>query len=77
MALEHEAVLHGLRDELLSRAHRSDAEPGAMDAAARIGELIANTKRAAGVRHNSETRPPAARRTGVRPRRVYLGEART
>ncbi len=54
MALEHEAVLHGLRDELLSRAHRSDAEPGAMDAAARIGELIANTKRTAGVRHNSE-----------------------
>jgi hypothetical protein len=57
-ALEHEAVLHGLRDELLARANRSDAEPGAMAAAARIGELIAHTKRAAAVRRNWE---PACR----------------
>jgi hypothetical protein len=53
-ALEHEAVLHGLRDELLMRGNRADAEPGAMDAAARIGDLIAATKRGAAVRRNPE-----------------------
>jgi hypothetical protein len=54
VALEHEAVLHGLRDELLVCGNRADAEPGAMDAAARIGELIAETKRGAAVRRNPE-----------------------
>jgi hypothetical protein len=54
LALEHEAVLHGLRDELMVRGNRSDAEPGAMAAAARIGELIAETRRSAAVRHNPE-----------------------
>jgi hypothetical protein len=54
VALEHEAVLHGLRNELLLSGNRSDAEPGAMDAAARIGELIAEAKRAAAVRRNPE-----------------------
>jgi hypothetical protein len=58
VALEHQAVLHGLREELLARGNRSAPEPGAMDAAARIGELIAETKRGAAVRHN----PEAARR---------------
>jgi len=58
VALEHQAVLHGLREELLARGNRSDPEPGAMEAAARIGELIAETKRGASVRHN----PTAARR---------------
>lgn len=53
-ALRHEAVLHSLRDELVMRGNRSDAEPGAMDAAARIGELIAQTKRDAAVRRDSE-----------------------
>jgi hypothetical protein len=56
-ALEQEAVLHGLRNELLLRGNRADAAPGALDAAARIGQLIAETKRAA-VRHN----PHPARR---------------
>jgi hypothetical protein len=53
-ALEHEAVLHGLRAELLTRGNRSDANPGAMDAAARIGELIVEIKRGAGVRRHPE-----------------------
>jgi hypothetical protein len=57
-ALEEEAVLHGLRDELAARANRPDAMPGAANAAARIGDLIAATKRGAGVRHN----PHAGRR---------------
>lgn len=57
-ALEEEAVLHGLRDELAARANHPDAMPGAANAAARIGELIAATKRSAGVRHN----PQAGRR---------------
>lgn len=56
-ALEQEAVLHGLRNELLLRGNRADAAPGTLDAAARIGQLIAETKRAA-VRHN----PQPARR---------------
>lgn len=57
-ALEREAVLHGLRDELLSQGNRPDAPPGALGAAARIGQLIAETKRAAAVRHD----PQAAQR---------------
>jgi hypothetical protein len=55
VALEHQAVLHGLRDELLARGNRSDPEPGAMDAAAKIGEIIAETKRGTAVRRNHET----------------------
>ncbi len=51
-------MLHGLRDELAARANRPDGAPGAANAAARIGELIAETKRGAGVRHN----PQAGRR---------------
>ena len=53
-ALRHEAVLHSLREELVLRGNRSEAEPGAMDAAARIGELIAQTKRDAAVRRDPE-----------------------
>jgi hypothetical protein len=53
-ALEQEAMLHGLRDELSLRGNRADAPPGVLDAAARIGQLIAETKRAAAVRHNPE-----------------------
>ncbi len=52
VALEHEAVLHGLRDELLLSGNRADALPGAMEAAARISELIAKTKCSAAVSHN-------------------------
>jgi hypothetical protein len=54
LALEQEAVLQGLRDELLVRGNRPDGAPGASNAAARIGELIAETKRSAAVRHNPE-----------------------
>jgi hypothetical protein len=54
VALEHEAVLHGLRSELLARGNRADSAPGAADAAARIGDLIAQTKRGAAVRQNPE-----------------------
>lgn len=53
-ALEHEAVLHGLRDQLLSLGNRADASPGALDAAARIGQLIVETKQAAAARRNSD-----------------------
>jgi hypothetical protein len=53
-ALDQEAVLHGLRDELLARGNGADAAPGAMDAAARIGRLIAETRRAAAVRRGSQ-----------------------
>jgi hypothetical protein len=53
-AMEQEAVLYGLRDELLQWGNRADAPPGAMDAAARIGHLIAETKRAAAVRRNPQ-----------------------
>ncbi len=53
-ALEQEAMLHGLRDELSLRGNRADAPPGVSDAAARIGQLIAETKRSAAVRHNPE-----------------------
>jgi len=53
-AMEQEAVLHGLRDELLRWGNGADAPPGAMDAAARIGHLIAETKRAAAVRRNPQ-----------------------
>ncbi len=52
LALEEEAVLHGLRDELAARGNRPDDVPGATNAAARIGELIAATKRSAGARRN-------------------------
>jgi hypothetical protein len=54
-ALEHEGALRGLREELLARGNRSEPEPGAIDAAARIGELIADTKRGAAVHCNPET----------------------
>jgi hypothetical protein len=54
-ALEHEGVLRGLREELLARGNRSESEPGAIDAAARIGELIAETKRGVAVRCNPQT----------------------
>ncbi|HTV45833.1 MAG TPA: hypothetical protein VMF05_10985 [Stellaceae bacterium] len=54
VALEHEAVLHGLRSELMARGDRADDAPGAASAAARIGELIAQTKRTAAVRHNPQ-----------------------
>lgn len=53
-ALEPEAVLQGLRNELLLRGNRADGAPGATNAAARVGELIAETKRGAAVRHNPE-----------------------
>lgn len=53
-ALEHEAVLHALRNELLLRGNRPDGAPGATNAAARIADLIAETKRGAAVRHNPE-----------------------
>ena len=58
VALEHEAVLHGLRDELLRCGNRADALPGAMEGAARISQLIADTKRSVAVTHN----PQAARK---------------
>ena len=48
-ALQHEAVLHGLREALLQQGNRADASPGALEAAARVGELIAKTKRATAV----------------------------
>jgi hypothetical protein len=57
-ALEQEAMLHGLRDELSLLGNRADAPPGVLDAAAQIGQLITETKRTAAVRHN----PEAARR---------------
>ena len=53
-ALEHEAVLRGLRDELLRCGNRADAMPGALAAATRVAELIAETKHAAVVWHNPE-----------------------
>jgi hypothetical protein len=53
-ALEYEAVLHGLRDELLRSGNRPDALPGAMEAAARISELIWKTRRSAAVSHNAQ-----------------------
>jgi hypothetical protein len=61
-ALEHEGVLRGLREELLARGNRSEPEPGAIDAAARIGELIAETRRGATGRQNAE---PARRLLAV------------
>lgn len=57
-ALEREAVLQGLRNELLLHGNRPDGAPGATNAAARIGDLIAQTKRGAAVPHN----PGAGRR---------------
>jgi hypothetical protein len=57
-ALAYEAVLHGLRDELLSRGNSADAAPGALEAAARISELITQAKGAAAARRD----PDAARR---------------
>jgi hypothetical protein len=54
-ALEHEGALRGLREELLARGNRPEPEPGAIDAAARIGELIAETKRGAAVHGNPQT----------------------
>lgn len=58
VALEYEAVLHGLRDELLRCGNRADALPGAMEGAAGISQLIADTKRSVAVTHN----PQAARK---------------
>ena len=58
VALEHEAVLQGLREELLVRGNRADAEPAALAAAGWIGELIAATRRSAAVQRN----PQAGRR---------------
>ncbi len=53
-ALEHEAVLYGLRDELLRSGNRADALPGAMEAAAGVSELIAKIKRSVAARHNPQ-----------------------
>jgi hypothetical protein len=53
-ALEQEARLRGLRDELLLRGNRAEAPPGALSAAAQIGELISTTRRAAAVQRNPE-----------------------
>jgi hypothetical protein len=53
-ALEHEAVLHGLRTELLRCGNRADRLPGALEAAAGIGVVIDDTKRTASVRHDPQ-----------------------
>jgi hypothetical protein len=53
-ALEEEAVLHGLREELLRCGNRADALPGALEAAAHIGEVIVATKRTASVRRDPD-----------------------
>ena len=52
-ALRLEAELHGLRAELLHCGNRADPLPGALEAAAHISEVIAETKRGASVRHNT------------------------
>jgi hypothetical protein len=57
-ALRREAVLHGLRAELVRCGNRANPLLGALEAAARIGEVIAETKRGASVRHD----PGAGRR---------------
>lgn len=57
-ALDLEAALHGLRAELLRCGNRPNVLPGALEAAARVGEVIAETKRSASVRHD----PGVARR---------------
>jgi hypothetical protein len=50
-ALEHEAILHGLRTELLRCGNRADRLPGALEAAAGVGKVIDDSKRIALVRH--------------------------
>jgi hypothetical protein len=57
-ALQFEAVLHGLRAELLRCGNCANPLPGSLEAAARVGEVIAETKRGASVRHD----PGAGRR---------------
>lgn len=54
VALEREAVLQGLRHELLVAGNRSDGEPAALAAAAKVGDLIIQTKRNAGTPLNPE-----------------------
>lgn len=58
LALEREAILQGLRGELMSAGNQLDGEPAALAAAAAVGALIAGARRDAGVRHN----PQAGRR---------------
>jgi hypothetical protein len=53
-ALAHEAVLHGLRTELLRCGNRADRLPGALEAAAGIGKVIDDSKRTASVRHDPQ-----------------------
>jgi hypothetical protein len=53
-ALEHEAVLHSLRAELLRCGNRADRLPGALEAAAGISGVIDDSKRAAWVRHDPQ-----------------------
>ena len=53
-ALEHEAVLHGLRAELLRCGNRADRLPGALEAAAGVGRIIDDSKRTASVRHDPQ-----------------------
>ncbi|HUC08846.1 MAG TPA: hypothetical protein VL985_00325 [Stellaceae bacterium] len=53
-ALGHEAVLHGLREELLRCGNRSNPLPGALEAAGHIGEVIAEAKRNASARHDGQ-----------------------
>ena len=53
-ALEHEAVLHGLRAELLRCGNRADRLPGALEAAAGVSRVIDDTKRTASVRHDPQ-----------------------
>lgn len=52
-ALRLEAVLHGLRGELLHCGNAANPLPGALEAAAIIGEVIGETKRGASVRHDA------------------------
>lgn len=53
-ALVHEAILLGLRAELLRWGNCADAVPGALQAAAGIAELIAMIKRGAAVPHDAQ-----------------------
>jgi hypothetical protein len=54
-ALRHEAVLHGLRAELLRRGNGSNTASGALEAAGRVAAVIAETKKSASVRHDLTT----------------------
>jgi hypothetical protein len=51
-ALEQEARLRGLHDELLLWGNRADSPSAALAAAAQIGDLITGTRRAAAVERN-------------------------